>query len=148
MHPLTFTPNSSSHAAPSWSSGNVGEGKRAVEHARVADEDVQPAKGVDGSGDRPFVVVQSDDVTADRDHRRAEVRRELVGPGGDPIHDADARAFLDEARHDRLSDARAPARHERDLSIEPAHARVLLASVPRLCASSGRHHSGHGSSRR
>ena len=108
--------------------GNLGEGNRAVEHSSVADEDIQVAKGVNGFRNGPLVVVEADDVTADRHHRLAELRLEPVDPGADAIHDADACAFLDEARHDRLSDARAAASDQRYLPIEPARGQVLLAS--------------------
>src|SRR5262249_23300679 len=106
--------------------GDLGERNRAIEDSRIADEDVEPAEGFDGLGNGALVVIEPDHVTVDGDHRLAQLRPELLDPGRDAIHDADARPFVDEARHDRLSDSRAAAGHQRNLSIEPAHGQLLV----------------------
>ena len=48
-----------------------------VEQPGIADEDVEPAKGGDGFGDRALVVVEPADIAGDGDHLVAEPRPQL-----------------------------------------------------------------------
>ncbi len=112
---------------------HVGEPQETVEHSGIADKDVEPAKGGDGLGDRALVVVEPADIAGDRDYLVAKPRAQLLAAAGSAVHDRDSRALLDVALDDSAADARAAARHQRDLAIEPAHhGASLFACNPRL----------------
>jgi hypothetical protein len=64
-------------------------------------------------------------------YRIAELRPQLLGSGRDAVQDPDARTLLDKALDHCAPDARAPARDERHLPIEPTHAQVLLSDANR-----------------
>ncbi len=104
------------------------ERDEAVEHAGIADKDVEPAKGGDGRRDGALVVVEPADIAADRRHLVAEPRAQFVAAAGDAVHDRDPRPFLDIAFDDGAADPRAAARHQRNLAVEPAH-RMPLAGA-------------------
>ncbi len=108
----------------------VGKPQEAVEHSGIADENVEPAKRGDGFRDRPLVVVEPAHIAADCGHLIAEPRPQLLAAAGDAVHDRDPRALLDIAFDDGPADARAAARDQRYLPVEPAHDALSL-TMPR-----------------
>ena len=82
-------------------------------HARGVDDDVEPAVRGDDRGHRGR-------------HRGLVAHVDRVIDVAVHIEAHRGRTLLDEPLHARLADPRRPARHQRDLALEPSHGQIIL----------------------
>src|SRR5205085_12658560 len=99
----------------------IGDARPDVEDAGIADEHVELPESAHRFSYGPLVVGELSDIAGDPDCRLAELRAHLVGAGRDPLHDCDARTFLDKTGNPRPPDAGAAAGDQRHLSVELTH---------------------------
>ena len=93
----------------------------AMRGARVVDDDVGRAEGVDAGLDRGEDVRTFCDIAPHRPRRRAQLGRQLLRFRLLDIRDQDARAFGDKKSRNALAESAGAAGDDRDLAFELSH---------------------------
>jgi hypothetical protein len=101
--------------------GKVDERAAEVPNARVADEHVEPTKGLLRGAHGAMVKAQLANVPLEDDDAIGVLLFDVLESLSVAVSDDDASAFFDEAVDDRPTEARGAARHIRDLFVEPQH---------------------------
>jgi len=97
-----------------------------VDQARVVDEDVDAAEGLDRRLEDPVDLERAGDVRDDGDRPLADRGGRLLGARLVDVVDDDPRALLREALRDPAADPVAGAGDHRDLPVEPPHRDLLV----------------------